>query len=131
MQVSDSLNLPFVLVLFYRGGPMVYFKENYNFSRFQRGAGPTFSRGVQVLISIETYRIYDFPGEGSRPLSPLWIRTCDIGPSINGLVTDENTNICCRGFILALFQSTTAKKIDSEHTQDYKRLLAVCKAEIL
>ena len=30
-----------------------------------------------------------------------------------------------------LFQSTTAKKIDSEHTQDYKRLLPVCEAEIL
>ena len=39
--------------------------------------------------------------------------------------------LCCRGFILALFQSTTANKIDSEHTQDYKRLLPVCKAEIL
>ena len=32
---------------------------------------------------------------------------------------------------LALFQSTTAKKIDSEQTRDYKRLLPVCKAEIL
>ena len=30
-----------------------------------------------------------------------------------------------------LFQSTTANKIDSEHTGDYKRLLPVCKAEIL
>ena len=30
-----------------------------------------------------------------------------------------------------LFQSTTGKKINSEHTQDYKRLLPVCKAEIL
>ena len=29
------------------------------------------------------------------------------------------------------FQSTTANKIDSEHTQDYKRLLPVCEAEIL
>ena len=35
------------------------------------------------------------------------------------------------GFILALFQSTKANKIDSEHTQDYKRLLLVCEAEIL
>ena len=34
-------------------------------------------------------------------------------------------------FILALFKSTTAKKIDSEHTQDYKRLLPVCEAENL
>ena len=41
--------------------------------------------------------------------------TCsELGPSINGLVTDGNTKICCRGFILALFQSTTANKVDSE-----------------
>ena len=31
----------------------------------------------------------------------------------------------------ALFQSTTANKIDSKHTQDYKRLLPVWEAEIL
>ena len=30
-----------------------------------------------------------------------------------------------------LFQSVTAKKIDSEHTRGYKRLLPVCEAEIL
>ena len=54
-----------------------------------------------------------------------------LGPSINGLVTDGNTKLCCRGFILALFQSTTANIIDSEHTQDYKRLLPVCETEIL
>ena len=55
----------------------------------------------------------------------------NLGTSINGLVTDGNTNLCCPGFILALFQSTTAKKIDSEHTSDYKRLPLVCEAEIL
>ena len=44
------------------------------------------------------------------------------------MVTDENTKLCCRGFMMALFQSTTANKIDSEHIQDYKRL---CEAEIL
>ena len=54
-----------------------------------------------------------------------------LGPSINGLVTDGITKLCCRGFTLALFQSTRANKIDSEHTQDYKRLLPVCEAEIL
>ena len=54
-----------------------------------------------------------------------------LGPSINGLVTDGNTKLCCRGFILALFQSTTANKIDSEHTRDYKRLFPLCEAEIL
>ena len=54
-----------------------------------------------------------------------------LGPSINGLVTDGNTKLCCRGIILAWFQSTRANKIDSEHTRDYKRLLLVCEAEIL
>ena len=54
-----------------------------------------------------------------------------LGPSINGLVTDGNTKLCCRGFILALFQSATANKIDSEQTRDHKRLIPVCEAEIL
>ena len=54
-----------------------------------------------------------------------------LGPSINGLVTDKDTKLCCRGFILPLFQSTTAIKIDSEHTRGYKRLLLVCEPEIL
>ena len=52
------------------------------------------------------------------------------GPSINGLVTDRNTKLSCRG-LLALFQSTTGNKIDFKHTQDYKRLLPICDAEIL
>ena len=30
-----------------------------------------------------------------------------------------------------LFQSIIANKIDSEHTQDYKRLLLLCEPEIL
>ena len=34
-----------------------------------------------------------------------------LGPSINGLVTDGNTKLCCHGLVLALFQSTTAKKL--------------------
>ena len=60
--------------------------------------------------------------------------TYRLGPSINRLVTDQYTKLCCRGFILALFQSTTANKIliaDSEYTRDYKRLLPVCEAETL
>ena len=52
-------------------------------------------------------------------------------PSINGLVTVGNTNLCCQGFVLALFQSTTAYKIDYEYTQDYKKLFPICKVEIL
>ena len=55
----------------------------------------------------------------------------NLGPSINGLVTDRNTKLCCRALILALFQSNTATKFDSEHTRDYKKLLPVCEAEIL
>ena len=50
---------------------------------------------------------------------------------MNGLVTDGNTNLCCRGFILAPFQSTTANKNDYEHTRDYKRALPVWEPEIL
>ena len=54
-----------------------------------------------------------------------------LGPSINGLVTEGNSKLCCRGFVLALFQSTTVYKIDSEHIQDYTKLLSLCKVEIL
>ena len=49
-------------------------------------------------------------------------RTQNLGPSIYGLVTDGNTKICCLGFILAPFQSTTANKTDSEQ---YARLLRI------
>ena len=45
--------------------------------------------------------------------------------------TDRNTKLCCSGSVLALFQSNTANKIDSEHTRDYKKLFPVCKVEIL
>ena len=54
-----------------------------------------------------------------------------LGPSIKGLVTDRNAKLCCRGFVLALFQSTTANKIDPEHTPDYTKLFLVCVVEIL
>ena len=73
-----------ILSLFYRR-QMVNFKENYQFSRFQRG--PTFSRGggsnlfegVQLLIPIETHITCDFPGGGGdrTPCLPLWICTWD------------------------------------------------------
>ena len=39
--------------------------------------------------------------------------------------------LCCWGFVIALFQSTTANKIDSEHTWDYTKLFLVFKIEIL
>ena len=46
---------------------MVYLKENYTFQRFLRGPNifhgrPPFSKGAQMLLSIEIYRICDFPG---------------------------------------------------------------------
>ena len=69
-----------LILQFNSGLSMVYFKENYNFPRFQsgptfsRGGGsnifqgdPTFSRGVLML---ETHRTCDFPGVVSGPLSP-------------------------------------------------------------
>ena len=55
----------------------------------------------------------------------------DIRPRINVLVTEGDTKLCCRGFDLALFLSTTAYIIDSEHTRDYTKLFPVCKAETL
>ena len=48
---------------------MVYFKENYFFLRSRGGSARSRVFGVQMLISIETYRICDFPG-GSGPLIP-------------------------------------------------------------
>ena len=47
----------------------------------------------------------------------------NVGPSINGLVTERNTKLCCQGFVLVLFQSTTPYKIDSEHTPDYTKVI--------
>ena len=71
--------------------PIVYFKENCNFKvpegvlSFSRGGGPNFTRGcgVQMLNSIETYKICGFPG-GSGPPYPSGSAhaydrpTCDI-----------------------------------------------------
>ena len=50
--------------------------------------------------------------------------------SINRLVTYGSTKLCSCGFILTPFQGTAANKIDSEHTQDYKKLFPVCEVEI-
>ena len=67
---------------------MAYFKETIIFQG-SRGVGtehfsgvPTFSKGVQLLIPIATYRICDFPGGGwsGHPdpilVSPFWISAC-------------------------------------------------------
>ena len=53
---------------------MVYFKENYNFTRFRGGGGggggvQPIPGGVQMLI-LETHRTFDFPGGGADPISP-------------------------------------------------------------
>ena len=55
----------------------------------------------------------------------------NLGLSINGLVTDGNTKICCCGFILVLFPRTTANKLDSEQNLFYKKLFLDCEVEIL
>ena len=55
-----------------------------------------------------------------------------LGHSINRLVTGRNTEVCCLGFVLALFQSIIAYKIiDSECTRDYTKLFLLCKVDIL
>ena len=77
---SDNVFCP-QLLQFYSGLSMVYFKENYNFTRFRGGGGAQpipggRGLGVQMLI-LGTHRTFDFPGGGADPLSPLWIRTCD------------------------------------------------------
>ena len=70
-----------VLNLFYRS-PMVYFKENYIFSRFERGfkiffffffffgggGVQLFPRGSNCLFPIETLITCDFPGESRHPV---------------------------------------------------------------
>ena len=52
---------------------MVYFKENYNFSRFQRGS-PTFSRagggGVVQLFPVGVQMNFLFSRKGPGPLYP-------------------------------------------------------------
>ena len=50
----------------------------------------------------------------------VWIQNVgpDLGPN-------------CWYFVLVLFQSTSANKIDSEHVSDHKKLISVCKVEIL
>ena len=58
------------MVVFQRGSN---FFEGWGGKFFQGGGGG----GVQMLISIETHITCDFP-VGSRPLSPLGIRTCII-----------------------------------------------------
>ena len=81
---SDNVFI-LVLSLFFRS-QMVNFKENYHFSRFQRGSnifqggGPTFSRGgggSNCLFPTETHITCDFSGRGSGPPAPppLWNRT--------------------------------------------------------
>ena len=56
---------------------MVLLQRKLYFSRIQRESNifkvvPTFSRGVQMLISIETHITYDFPGGiWTVPIPPL------------------------------------------------------------
>ena len=52
-------------------------------------------------------------------------------PSIKGLVTDRNTNICCLGFILALFKALQPINLILNNTLCYNKLFPVWKVEIL
>ena len=81
---------------------MVNFKEIYHFFQgsrggptFSRGGGPTFSRGgSNCLFPIETHKTCDYPGGGGPdPLSPLWIRTCNVSVYRLCTCTSENTNV--------------------------------------
>ena len=47
-----------------------------------------------------------------------------LGPSINRLLTDGNTLLCSQGFVLALFQSTTAYKITLQVTVNKLEVLS-------
>ena len=64
----------------------LYFsKDPEGVQQFPGGGGPTFSRGVQMLISIETHIICDLPGGSGPPFPPLVLHLCIImiHPSIN------------------------------------------------
>ena len=56
---------------------------------------------------------YNLGHKASTQTNKIQPGSAGLGPSINGLVTDGNTKLFCQGFLLALFQSTTAYKIDS------------------
>ena len=68
---------------------MVYFLENNNFPRFQRGSnilrGGGRGGGVQMLISVETYQNFDFPLSPGPPIPSLYPRMfclyLQLGPS--------------------------------------------------
>ena len=55
-------------------------------------------------------------------LIQLFILLCNIQDCISDPVSTEWSLKAIQSFVLALFQSTTAYKIDSEHIQDYTNL---------
>ena len=46
-------------------GKLHFFKDPEGFQHFPGGGGPTFSKGVQMLISIETHITCVFQGQGA------------------------------------------------------------------
>ena len=95
---GPQLNLQFT-----EGVQWFYYRETYTFPRTQRGTnvfqggggGPTFSRGVQLLISIETHITCDFPGGGVRtPIPPL---DPHMGLSKKSCYSALNSKIPCSG----------------------------------
>ena len=79
-----------------------------------------------VRIELTFYRMFQLLSESIWSCIGIFLSIFAprhfFGPSINELVTDGNTKICYRGIILALFQNTTANKLDSER---YPRLTEV------
>ena len=50
---------------------MVYFRETYNFSRFQRGSNYFQGLRGRVGVQIETHITCGFPGGSGPPIPPL------------------------------------------------------------
>ena len=83
--------------------------DNLNFDPDQarQNVGPDLDPNCLTLFLKEIFKKVDFEKNQQTTKKPAKL------PSVNGLVTDGNTKLCSRGFVLALFQSTY--KIDSEH----------------
>ena len=107
----DIFFSPQLILQFTEGVQGFYYRENYTFPRIQRGSnilrvgGQTFSRGVQMLISIEIHITCDFPGGSGPPIPPLdphmpgsaieLATNCATGPYTCGLIKSNieiNTN---------------------------------------
>ena len=93
---------------------------------FSGEGGPNFSRGcgVQMLISIETYRICDFPG-GPGPHTPLDPRRCMIHLRYPNFQVNSKANPKDRFFSCnCSFSIPGASSYTSKHDEVYDS--AIC-----